>query len=80
MRAAIYKETVATIDAFNANESKTSSVAINAFADNTEGEWARMRGFIPSDSNAERVSLIKGEPARTVNWVNKGMVEPPKDQ
>lgn len=50
-RAEIFNKTLATIAQHNELQRMglaTSSMAVNAFADYTEEEWARMRGYKPT--------------------------------
>ena len=79
-RNAIFQEKLAFIEEHNSTNEEGHTVAVNAFTDLTDAEWANMRGYKSAGLNAAYADFSGVELDDEVNWYEKGMVNEPKDQ
>ncbi|KAK3425257.1 hypothetical protein EUGRSUZ_F02043 [Eucalyptus grandis] len=86
-RRAIFKKNLQFIEDFNASGNRTFKLGINQFSDLTDEEFARSHtGYLPpkhskSHRNASlRQQYSAGDVPESIDWVEKGAVNPIKDQ
>ena len=79
-RSKIFQEKLAAVSEHNSQNDITHTLAINEFADLTEAEWAKMRGYMPTARNAVAYDFGDVEADDSKDWYADGMVNGPKDQ
>lgn len=84
-RKKLFADTDTFITEWNANEKNGHKVAHNRFSDWTETERKKLTGFIGGNASnaigtAREVSLDVADLPESINWVEKGAVQPVQDQ
>jgi len=79
-RKAIFAEKLAFIEAWNADETTTSTVGLNEFTDRTDAEMKKMLGYKPVETPKNYTVFDDSNLEATVDWRTKGAVTPVKNQ
>ncbi|KAF8018667.1 hypothetical protein BT93_H3535 [Corymbia citriodora subsp. variegata] len=86
-RRAIFKKNLRFIEEFNASGNRTFKLGINQFSDLTDDEFVRRHtGYLPSKQlkSPRNASLSQryptGDVPESIDWVEKGAVNPIKEQ
>ena len=79
-RKAIFAEKLAFIEAWNADETNTSTVGINQFTDRTDAEMKKMNGYKHVETAKNYTVFDDSNLEATVDWRTKGAVTPVKNQ
>ena len=79
-RSKIFQEKLAAVTEHNSQNDITHTIAINAFADLSEAEWAKMRGYMPTARNGITSDFADVQADDSKDWYADGMVNDPKDQ
>jgi len=85
MRKAIFDKEIAAIRAHNRDTTKTWKEGVNKYTDATTQEFAALRGYNPSKRpaisyNVPHTFARSSDLPTTVDWRQKSVVTPPKDQ